>query len=78
MSTIELRQIISERLLQISDESFLNALKTIVESKISSGIYQLSEYEKERIFLAREDLKNGQTISHENLQIEIDQWLNGK
>ncbi len=73
MSTIELRQIISERLLQISDESFLNALKTIVESKISSGIYQLSEYEKERIFLAREDLKNGQTISHENLQIEIDQ-----
>ncbi len=78
MSTIELRQIISERLLQINDESFLNALKTIVESKISSGIYQLSEYEKERIFLAREELKNGQTISHENLQMEIDQWLNGK
>jgi hypothetical protein len=78
MSTIELRQIISERLLQINDESFLNALKTIVESKISSGIYQLSEYEKERIFLAREDLKNGQTISHENLQIEIDQWFSEK
>ena len=78
MSTIELRQIISERLLQINDESFLNALKTIVESKISSSIYQLSEYEKERIFLAREDIKNGQTISHENLQMEIDQWLNGK
>jgi hypothetical protein len=78
MSTIELRQIITERLLQINDESFLNALKTIVESKISSGIYQLSEYERERIFLAREELKNGQTISHENLQIEIDQWLNGK
>lgn len=78
MSTIELRQIISERLLQINDESFLNALKTIVESKISSGIYQLSEYEKERIFLAREDLKNGQTISHENLQMEINQWFSGK
>ncbi len=78
MSTIELRQIISERLLQINDESFLNALKTIVESKISSGIYQLSEYEKERIFLAREDLKNGQTISHENLQMEINQWFSRK
>ena len=78
MSTIELRQIISEWLLQINDESFLNALKTIVESKISSGIYQLSEYEKERIFLAREDLKNGQTISHENLQMEINQWFSRK
>lgn len=78
MSTVELRHIISEHLLQIEDESFLNALKTIIESKISGGIYKLNEYEKERIFLAREDLKNGQTISHENLQMEINQWFSGK
>jgi hypothetical protein len=56
----------------------LSALKTIIESKISSGIYKLSDYEKERIYLAREALKNGQTISHENVQKEIDQWLSEK
>jgi hypothetical protein len=78
MSTVELRHIISEQLLQIEDESFLNALKTIVESKISGGTYKLNEYEKERIFLAREELKNGQTISHENLQTEIIQWFSEK
>ena len=42
------------------------------------GIYKLSEYEKERVYVARQELKNGQTISHENLQKEIDQWLNEK
>jgi len=39
------------------------------------GIYKLSEYEKERIYLAREEMKNGQTISHENIQKEIEQKL---
>lgn len=78
MSTVELRNIISEHLMQIDDESFLSALKTIIESKISGGIYKLSEYEKERIYLAREELKNGKTISHENVQKEIEQWLSGK
>jgi hypothetical protein len=78
MSTVELRHIISERLSQIDDESFLCALKTIVESKISGGVYKLSQYEKDRIYLAREELKNGQTISHENVQKEIAQWLSEK
>jgi len=43
-----------------------------------SGFYKLSEQEKERIYLAREELKNGQTISHENVQKEIEQWLSEK
>jgi len=78
MSTVELKHIISEQLSQIDDESFLSALKTIIESKISGTTYKLSEYEKERVYVARQELKNGQTISHENLQKEIDQWLNEK
>lgn len=78
MSTVELRHIISEHLMQIEDESFLSAIKTIIESKISSGIYKLSEYEKERIYMAREELKNRQTVSHESVQREIEQWLSEK
>ena len=78
MSTVELKHIISEQLSQIDDESFLSALKTIIESKILGTTYKLSEYEKERVYVARQELKNGQTISHENLQKEIDQWLNEK
>lgn len=78
MSTIELRNIIAEKLSHIEDVSFLQAIKTIIESKASNETYILSDYQKERIDSARLQLRNKQTISHEDLQKEISQWLNSK
>jgi hypothetical protein len=78
MGTIELRHIITERLSHIEDVTFLNAIKTIVDSKVSEGTYILSDYQKSRIDSARQQLKNKQTISHEDLQKEINQWLSSK
>jgi hypothetical protein len=34
--------------------------------------------QRKRIDLARKQLKNGQTIAHEDLQKEVDQWLSAK
>ena len=78
MGTIELRNIIIERLSQIEDVSFLNAIKTIIESKASEETYRLSDYQKNRIDSARQQLKNKQTISQDDLQKEINQWLSSK
>jgi len=80
MSTFELRNAISEYLMHIEDISFLNAIKTIIESKVkaSEEVYLLSEYQKQRIEKGREQLKQGQTVSQEILQKEIDQWLSTK
>jgi len=65
MSTIELKNIITEYLSHIDDVSFLNAIKTIIESKASVGTYELTDYQKNRIDQARLQLKKRQTISHE-------------
>ena len=78
MRSLELRHIINERLSRINDVSFLNAIKTIIESKVSEGTYKLSDFQKNRIDSARRQLKNKQTISHDDMQKEIDQWLNLK
>jgi hypothetical protein len=78
MSTIELKNIITEHLSHIDDVSFLNAIKTIIESKASVGTFELTDYQKNRIDQARLQLKKRQTISHEKLQKEIDQWLSSK
>lgn len=75
MSTIELRHVITEYLSHIDDASFLNAIKTIVESKVSEGTYMLSDYQKKRVKEGREQIKKGQTISSESIKLEIDQWL---
>ena len=78
MSTIELRHIIIEKLSLIDDASFLKAIKTIVESKVSERVYKLSDFQKNRIDAGREQLRKGQTISNDVLQKEIGQWLNTK
>jgi hypothetical protein len=78
MSTIELRHAISEYLTHIDDASFLNAIKTIIESKVTEGTYKLSEYQIERIGKGRKQLRTGQTISSEAIKQEIDQWLSTK
>jgi len=78
MSAIELRELIINQLTQINDTSFLNAIKTIIGSKAKEEVYKLSGYQKDRIRAGREQLLKGQTISHDELQKEIDQWLQSK
>ena len=78
MSTLELRHHIIEKLSLIDDDSFLNAIKTIIESKVNAGVYKLSDFQKKRLESGRDQLKKGQSISNDTLQKEIDQWLNTK
>ncbi len=78
MSTIELRHVISEYLSQIDDISFLKAIKTIIESKVSDQVYRLTPDQKKRVERGREQLQNGKTIPQEELKKEIDQWLSSK
>ena len=78
MNTVELKHMINQRISLIDDEPFLVAIKTILDTKVTSSIYKLSDFQKERISLGREQLKNGQVISNEDLQSEIDQWLGTK
>jgi Zn-dependent M32 family carboxypeptidase len=78
MSTIHLRNVISEYLSHIDDVSFLNAIKTIVESKASEKTYNLSENESKRVEEGRKQYKKRQTIPDEQLKNEIEQWLKTK
>lgn len=78
MSTLELKQVITEYLAHIEDDSFLNVIKTMIESRVSDGTYMLSDNQIKRVEEGREQLKQGATISNESLKIEIDQWLSTK
>jgi hypothetical protein len=78
MSTIELKHLINQYISLIEDTAFLNALRTIVESKVSEGTYKLSDFQKKRIKAGREQLKAGKTFANESLKQEMKQWLNSK
>ena len=49
MSTLELRNKLIENIFLIEDKSFLEALKTIVDTKLASVTYELSDFQIDRI-----------------------------
>lgn len=72
MNTLELKNILIDEINQIEDKSFLNALRTIIESKIKKeNLYE--EYNSD-ILKAEEDIENGNTFSQEEIKGKIDQW----
>jgi DNA-binding PadR family transcriptional regulator len=78
MNTKEVKYKILNQLAHIEDESVLNEIMVILGEKAQSGIYHLSDSQKERLNLARNQFQKDDSISDESLQSEIQQWLNSK
>lgn len=78
MDTILLKKEINKKIEIIDDDSFLNAINLILDSKTKNQKYILSDYQLNRIVEAEEDSKLGRLISDDALQLEIEQWLNMK
>ena len=77
MSPAELREIIIIQLANIHDVSFLKAIKELIDTEVEKDVYRLSDYQKDRIRSCREQLKKGQTISHDEIQKEINRISEG-
>ncbi len=78
MSTLEIRNKLIENIFLIEDKSFLEALKTIVDTKLASSSYELSDFQTDRIIKGREQVVNGNTISNELVQKKVDKCLSTK
>jgi hypothetical protein len=78
MSTIELKNILIHRISEITDVSFLEALKTILDSKSESKILSLTNEQKEEIILSKKEIAQALYIENSDLEKEIGGWLNAK
>jgi hypothetical protein len=78
MGTVELKHIIAEHLTHIKDKLFLQDLKNLLESKVASETYTLDDFEKERIQMAREQVKKCETISNEKIHHQVQKWFDTK
>lgn len=77
MSTAELKIDLISRIANLKNTAVMEQIKNLLDFE-KEEIYQLTPEQKRRIELGREQLKNNQTISHEDLQQEINQWLGTK
>lgn len=78
MTTVELKNILIHRIAGINDKSFLEAIKTIIDTKSEKTIYNTSPEQKLKIKEGREQIANGEYFTNEQVELEIDKWLKEK
>jgi hypothetical protein len=67
MSTIELKNVLIKRITEINDNSFLEAIMTILDSKIDSKIYNLTPKQKDAIIESRRQVADGELFSNDQV-----------
>ncbi len=75
MSTVELKNILIKRISEINDDSFLEAIMTILDSKIDTKIYHLSPKQKDAIIESKKQVANGDVFSNDQINQEFQEWL---
>ena len=78
MSTVELKSILIHRISEITDVSFLEALKTILDSKSESTVLTLTDEQRNEILASKKEIEQGLYIEDSDLEKEINGWLNAK
>jgi len=73
MNTLELRNIVIAEIEKIDDDSFLSALKTILESRTSLPKTYSEQYNEE-LKVAEEKIQNGNFYTHNEIKDKIEQW----
>ena len=78
MTAIELKKILIHRIAEIEDESFLNAIRTILDSKTQNQLIRLTREQREEIAESKTQIEKGLFIEQDELDKEFDKWLNVK
>ncbi|MBX2969039.1 MAG: hypothetical protein KF803_06690 [Cyclobacteriaceae bacterium] len=77
MSTVELRKRLIDKIQKTQDERILEEAFRLLELETEDiEIYQLNDDQKKAINEARQQIKNGQFLTEEQANKEIDEWLN--
>ena len=78
MTAIDIKNHIIQKLNQINDISFLNAVKTIIDSKSENEIFYINK-ELEQILINRKrKIDKGEFINSEDVFKESEKWLDEK
>ena len=76
MTAIELKKLLIHRIAEINDESFLYALKTILDSKTQTQIITLTDTQREEIIESKNTIENGLFFELSQLDKEFHKWAN--
>ena len=78
MTSIALTKLLINRIAEINDVSFLNALKTILDAKTQTQTLSLTSEQRFEIIESRKEIESGLFVEQDELDKEFIKWLNGK
>ena len=78
MTTIELKKQLINRISEIDDESFLQAIKTILDSKTQSQVIALTNAQLQEINESKKQVEAGEFIEQDELDQKFNQWKSAK
>lgn len=75
MTIREVKNSLIHKIVAIHDASFLNAIKTIVDTKSETMYYRTSEEQKTQIQEGIDQIEKGMHFTNTQVDSEIQQWL---
>jgi predicted transcriptional regulator len=78
MKTAELKNILIHRISEIDDVSFLEAIRTILDSKTEKEVISLTEAQLDDIRASKKEIAEGLFVEQEDLDKDVAKWLSGK
>ncbi len=78
MTAIELKKLLIHRIAEINDVTFLNAIKTILDTKSQSQTIILTSEQRYEIQESRKEIEQGLFIEQVELDKEFNKWLSAK
>lgn len=78
MTAIELKKLLIHRIAEINDESFLRALKTILDTKSGTQVLTLTEELRNEIIESKKQIEEGNFIEQSEMDVKFTQWLGAR
>ncbi|WCM43310.1 hypothetical protein MG290_06520 [Flavobacterium sp. CBA20B-1] len=74
-SDLQLKLEIISRITELKEVRVIKEIKKILAFELEESLYELSTDQKNRVAEARKEYRNGDYITNEEAENEIDQWL---
>jgi len=78
MTSIELKKLLIHRIAEINDVSFLNALKTILDTKTQTQVISLTAEQRFEIIESKKEIEQGLFIEQAVLDKEFRKWQSAR
>ncbi|HMQ78595.1 MAG TPA: hypothetical protein PKE39_01225 [Ignavibacteria bacterium] len=77
MTTNQIKKLLISKIDDTNDDELLRAVYKIMDHNSTPGnVYNLTNEQRTEVDAGLREIENGETVSDEELQKEIDKWLN--